>query len=102
MLGRIVLFLSGNFINSFCDEPVGENFDLKSGKMNTLIVRKVRNFEINGEGTHENLAILRWIELPQRKSTGESLGTKVKILYSKTGLYFLFHCQDNRDYINPG
>ena len=60
----------------------------------TLIVKKSPDFEITGDGSAENWAKSEWIELPQRKSSGESLTTKVKILYSGTGMYFLFNCQD--------
>jgi len=67
-----------------------------SEEMETLNVKKSPDFEINGEGTHQNWAKAEWVKLPQRKRSGEKLSTAVKILYSETGIYFLFDCQDRK------
>lgn len=64
--------------------------------METLKVNRTPDFEINGEGTHENWTLTEWIELSQRKSSGERFETQMKILYSQTGMYFLFQCQDRK------
>ena len=60
----------------------------------TLTVKKSADFEITGNGSAENWTKTEWIIIPQRLSSGESLTTKVKALYSETGIYFLFNCQD--------
>lgn len=59
-------------------------------------VVEVDDFEITGDGSAENWTRAEWIHLSQRKGTSsnEPLTTKAKVLYSKTGIYFLFHCQD--------
>lgn len=62
----------------------------------TLTVKKSADFEITGNGSAENWIKTDWIIIPQRASSGESLATKAKALYSETGIYFLFYCQDNK------
>lgn len=68
----------------------------KSEEMEIINVKKSPDFEINGEGTHLNWEKTEWVKLPQRKQSGEKLATSVKILYSGTGIYFLFDCQDRK------
>ena len=77
--------------------PISDNNNklFASADSKTLIVKKSPDFEITGDGSAENWAKAEWMELPQRTS-GESLTTKVKILYSGTGMYFLFNCQDKK------
>lgn len=67
-----------------------------SEEMETLKVKKTPDFEINGEGTHENWTKAEWVKIPQRKKSGEDLSTALKILYSEIGIYFLFDCQDRK------
>lgn len=61
----------------------------------TLIVTKCLDFEIDGLGTHHNWNETAWINLLQRDSLGNRYQTQVKIRYSESGLYFLFHCEDS-------
>ena len=75
---------------------LGINSDEKHESMEPLNVKKTSAFEINGKGTHENWNITEWVKLPQRKSSGDNLETNVKVLYSESGLYFLFQCQDRK------
>src|SRR4051794_3211053 len=64
-------------------------------KQDTLKVKHTANFEINGEGSNANWSNSDWLELP--KSTGSvSYHTKVKMLYSDSGIYCLYHCEDNK------
>ncbi len=62
---------------------------------NTLIIRKTSDFKISGDGSAKEWEQTKWVKIPQRTKVGENLLTKVKTLYSKDGLYFLFHCEDN-------
>lgn len=64
--------------------------------MEILKVKKISDFEINGEGTHEKWSRAEWVKLPQRQISRESLETQIKTLYSETGIYFLFECQDKK------
>lgn len=62
----------------------------------TLKVGKSPDFKITGDGTAKNWAMAEWMVISQRLSSGEPLTTKVKVLYSETGIYFLFNCQDKK------
>jgi len=61
-----------------------------------LIVKKSADFTVTGDGRSENWAITDWVVIPLRTSSDEPLTTKAKILYSDTGIYFLFDCQDKK------
>ncbi len=60
-------------------------------------VAKTGDFEITGNGSSENWQGAQWLNLTQRRSasTDDSFTTKLKALYSQTGIYFLFHCEDS-------
>lgn len=58
-----------------------------------LRIAKTDDFEIDGEGSHSNWNLTEWIKLDMR-GEGPSQDTRVKVLYSKTGIYFLFSCED--------
>ncbi len=58
-------------------------------------IKKCSDFKINGEGSDQAWEKTDWIRLPQR-SPGDPRDTYLKILYSDSGLYFLFNCQDTR------
>jgi Carbohydrate family 9 binding domain-like len=58
-----------------------------------LKVKQTADFKISGEGRHENWNKTEWVTLPQR-SGDTPLNTRVKVLYSPTGIYLLFQCTD--------
>jgi hypothetical protein len=62
----------------------------------TMLIKKTTDFEITGDGTATNWQKTDWVELTQRRNHENtySFQTKVKVLYSDTGLYVLFHCDD--------
>src|SRR5690554_3385085 len=62
----------------------------------TAIIRKTNDFEITGAGNAVNWESTEWINIPQRRERPEMYETKAKVLYSETGLYFLFNCQDKK------
>jgi len=62
----------------------------------TIVVKSTKDFEINGKGSAINWTDTDWIILPQRKINTVKSETKVKILYSGTGIYFLFECEDRK------
>lgn len=61
-----------------------------------LLIRKTTDFEISGNGSAKNWASAQWIAIPLRTATGVVYETKVKLLYSGSGMYFLFSCQDKK------
>jgi len=63
----------------------------------SLIIKKTADFAITGDGSRENWKKTEWTSLPLHDSTkGVTYSTKVKVLYSATGLYFLYHNEDER------
>lgn len=61
-----------------------------------LLVNKTKDFEINGEGNAANWMNEQWLRLPLRNNSGVPYETKIKILYSDSGIYCLYYCQDNK------
>jgi hypothetical protein len=72
------------------------NLFKNSNDLKTLTIKRSSDFEVMGDGTNKNWAITEWIILPQGNSAVESRITKTKVLYSETGIYFLFHCEDEK------
>src|ERR1700688_1938389 len=60
-----------------------------------LTVNKTKDFEITGDGTAVNWNEEKWLPLLKRKH-GDVYLTKLKILYSDSGIYCLYYCQDNK------
>jgi hypothetical protein len=61
-----------------------------------VTVKKCQDFKVSGEGISPSWNTTEWIDLPQRTSTPQIYNTKAKVLYSETGLYFLFDCEDKK------
>ncbi|WP_031526611.1 carbohydrate-binding family 9-like protein [Dyadobacter crusticola] len=67
----------------------------------TLTIKKTTDFKVNGEGTARNWSAAEWFDItvqkgPGQKGPGKQFPTKVKILYSDKGIYFLFDCADQK------
>jgi hypothetical protein len=61
----------------------------------TLKVKHTADFEIRGDGSAANWKNSDWSELS--KSEGDvSYKTRIKMLYSDSGIYCLYHCEDNK------
>jgi hypothetical protein len=58
-------------------------------------IKRTRDFELSGTGQHAAWQAAAWQVLPQRDA-GPQKETRFKVLYSSTGLYFLFDCQDEK------
>jgi hypothetical protein len=61
-----------------------------------VLIKRTTDFTISGEGSAENWNNTNWIDIPYRRGSGEHLSTKAKVLYSETGIYFLFNCKDEK------
>ena len=60
-----------------------------------LAVRWTQNFDITGKGSAEEWNAAEWIPMEKRKG-GATYRTRAKLLYSDTGIYGLFSCEDNK------
>src|SRR4030042_4142344 len=63
---------------------------------NSIAVKKCNDFAIDGQGKNPDWSLTDWITIPQRKIIKGTLSTSFKILYSDSGIYFLFKCQDRK------
>ena len=59
-----------------------------------LRVRPTEDFEVNGRGDRAAWEKTDWVQLKQRTTEGRGYETRVKVLYSKTGLYVLMDASD--------
>tara|TARA_Y100000385_G_C13107846_1_gene649515 strand:- start:8088 stop:8780 length:693 start_codon:yes stop_codon:yes gene_type:complete len=60
----------------------------------SLFVAKTSDFEISGKGDNPNWQKTEWVQLLAKDAQNEKRLTSSKILYSETGIYFLFYCED--------
>lgn len=65
-------------------------------QMGTLTIKKSSDFEVNGKGDNANWKNAEWVDIPQRSNDEVNYNTKVKVLYSDNGIYFLFECEDDQ------
>jgi hypothetical protein len=71
------------------------------GKKNSKAVYRIvktDDFEIAGDGNNDNWDKAEWLHLTQRMPAREQakMSTKMKAMYSATGIYFLFFCEDRK------
>lgn len=59
-------------------------------------VKKCADFAVTGDGSSPAWQNTDWIDLPQRSAGGPTLDTRFKVLYSDSGMYFLFHNEDRK------
>ena len=60
-----------------------------------ILVKAVENFDVSGKGDALQWKTTDWVELPKRKGTAD-YSTRAKLLYSSTGIYALFSCEDSK------
>lgn len=63
-------------------------------KTTEITVRSTIDFAINGKGEALNWEKTEWYTIQVRSSGNIDMQTQLKCLYSRTGLYFLFRCED--------
>ncbi len=66
----------------------------KTPSMESISVNPTTDFDITGDGTSGNWDVAKWVDIKQRAHLDLAMETKVKTLYSKTGIYFLFYNKD--------
>jgi len=62
----------------------------------SITVKKCQDFKITGDGRSDNWKSTGWVNLVQQGPNPSVYQTKVKVLYSETGIYFLFDCEDKK------
>jgi hypothetical protein len=59
-----------------------------------IYINKTHDFPISGDGNSINWQNEKWLILPEDDSSGVAYQTKLKLLYSDSGIYCLYHCED--------
>jgi len=59
-------------------------------------IKKTADFQVNGNGDNASWAKTNWVPITVQESANRTLATQTKILYSNTGIYFLFQCDDQK------
>lgn len=62
----------------------------------TIIVKKCGDFQVSGDGANKNWKLTDWIDLPLVTSSKTGYSCKAKVLYSSSGIYFLFSSVDKK------
>ncbi|MEO8076372.1 MAG: carbohydrate-binding family 9-like protein [Acidobacteriota bacterium] len=67
-----------------------------AGERPILRVRPVDDFAVTGAGDHSSWQQAQWTTLNRRQPDGHNYESRFKVLYSKTGLYFLMEGTDRK------
>lgn len=59
-----------------------------------LSVFRVPDLEVTGNGSSPAWENAEWVTIPKRNNDQIHYSTRAKVLWSDTGIYFLFHCED--------
>jgi len=62
----------------------------------SAIIKKCLDFKVTGDGISNQWKNTDWINLVRQDKPDSSYKTKVKVLYSEKGIYFLFNCEDKK------
>jgi hypothetical protein len=81
--GLFVIFLLGTGISAIGQQNSSE----------ALRIKQTANFELSGNGASKTWDATEWNILAPRENE-ERRDTRFKVLYSNTGIYFLFHSED--------
>jgi len=95
-MGKNILYALFSFclfmrISNGNNELLAANADHDS-----VTVLKCKDFKITGDGLSDQWNTTGWITLPQQDPNSLTYKTTVKVLYSGTGIYFLFNCEDKK------
>jgi len=59
-----------------------------------ITIVKCEDFEVTGDGAYGSWSSAEWVPIQKRTDNSVTYSTKAKAMYSETGIYFLFDCQD--------
>lgn len=74
----------------------GFTFPGQGTEKGVLLIRKTDDFQLTGTGTDPHWNRASWLIIPPLKPDLKTYSTKAKVLYSETGIYFLFVCEDKK------
>ena len=80
----MLVLLSGKCVYSTPDEK------------GSLLIKKCSDFEVDGKGSSTEWNKTEWVKLNLKEGGKSDYPTKVKVLYSEKGIYFLYDCVDKK------
>jgi hypothetical protein len=81
----LILVLTGNSVTYSANSDQG-----------STVIKKCNDFTVTGDGSSSEWKKTEWISVGQQGVGPVLYSTNVKVLYSKTGIYFLFRCEDKK------
>jgi Carbohydrate family 9 binding domain-like len=87
-----IYFLISLFTTVFSSSATGQSIAENS----IFRIRKSENFELTGDESESSWDQASWVTLPRRQGSASGYNTKIKLLYSDTGIYGLFSCDDKK------
>ena len=75
--------------------PACSNAQEADTQQEALTIRPTSNFDISGNGSAREWETTDWIPLVKRRGSAE-YSTRAKLLYSDSGIYGLFSCEDEK------
>jgi len=102
IMNSLIVLLLAVLLTTFVSDqynppPSGAEESLPAGlDPGSTIVKKCQDFTVTGNGSSDSWENTEWINLIHQGSGLISYETKVKVLYSSTGIYFLFRCEDEK------
>jgi len=81
----LILVLTGNGISYSANPEPG-----------STVIKKCSDFTVTGDGSSAEWKNTEWINVTQQGVGPVVYSTKAKVLYSLTGIYFLFNCEDKK------
>src|SRR4030042_3482457 len=102
IMNKLIVLLFPVLLTAFVSDqynpsPSGAEESLPAGlDPGSAIVKKCQDFTVTGNGSSGSWESTEWINLIHQGSGVISYETRVKVLYSSTGIYFLFRCEDEK------
>jgi hypothetical protein len=96
ILSLAVLLLNSSAVVAQGNHRSGGDSGLNLTDAGTVIIKKCEDFHVTGDGSSPQWNNTGWINLPPLGENPSGYRTDVKILYSNTGIYFLFNCPDKK------
>ena len=93
---RLSLFLALLLANYGSLPGAGGNIKKADQGSGSAIIKRCEDFTVTGDGSSSAWNKAEWIKLSGRGADDPAYETEVKVLYSNTGIYFLYKCADKK------
>lgn len=67
-----------------------------SDEPGSMKIKKTSDFDISGDGIADQWNKAEWVNIPVRTDNTVNYITRVRVMWSDTGIYFNFYCEDEK------